>query len=787
MKHHLPPATSTLPLCVHTHYCSEAGVSVTIFIPSSILSQPRPNMDAGSLLERLPTALMSLVYASLPAHFKLHTCTRLNHALSSCLTPSCFQFDHLQLSPSLLRSMMLSHRLATLLSSVSSLSVEVEGAADKTLLSVLNRPPQSSAMSHPLSPAFGTALFPQLTFYSQRVDGIGFQPSSLSSFSQLQQLYVDTRRYDAAIVHQLSSSFNRLHSMKLHALLSAVHLEAIYSLPALTSLDLAGCTVLGGDIALHDMPLISLLEPAAAEAGITRLRALLCPLGEQRVADIIALVRAQKETAVLEYLRCDDSPLSDQCMVDLLALPSLTALEIHSHNIRWEQPPFAALASSSSPPPSPSLQRLRFVADHDLRDPPQLPLVVIGCMSSFLARFRHLHVLDITLPSAISLTDVLSPLLQLSELRRLCIARNRSGAGQRGETDDPAEIAGFLQRSEPAFPFLHSLTCRRIMHMDESVLIVLLAHMPQLHVLLVSESPWVGAGAVLAASAFCPQLRSIALLACSKFMLEDEHWRRSERQLQRITSTVDSHRLGRPSAPSLPNLCFLSVQVFSGSIGTSALHRLLGLLVDCPLHYFGLIIRTVAGAVSIAGSPVLPLSLIVMLEALPLVGLATPTPPLLRSPSAQPTSLDLEYSQQWVEGEEAKARRDRSVMTAERVSDEVDSDEQLLYEWMARHRNVQHEQYAHVFKRDVYRAGVSKSGRQAYFDDVREMLESQRRSLMASETAERGEELSWQTRRSTERAEYASEEGGCCCLCWHLLSACLYGCVACCDSWFDDD
>ena len=337
------------------------------------------------------------------------------------------------------------------------------------------------------------------------------------------------------IVLQLSPSFTHLHSLKLHALLSRAHLDALYELPALTSLDLAGCTVLGGDIALHNMPLVSLLEPVAAGAVIGKLHTLLCPLGEQRVTDIVAIVKAQKE-AVLAYLRCDDSPLSEQCIVDLLALPSLTALEIHSHNIRWEQPPFAALASSTSPRPSRSLQRLRFVADHDLRDRAQDSLDVIDSMSSFLSRFQHLHVLDFTLPSSIAFTDVLLQLLQLNALRRLSMARNKSGAnaGHRSSADDVFDFGGILERSQSAFPHLHSLTCRRVMDMDESALMVLLSGMPALRVLQVSESSLVGAGAVLAAAAFCPQLRSIALIACSQWLLEDEHWRRSVKQLERL-------------------------------------------------------------------------------------------------------------------------------------------------------------------------------------------------------------------------------------------------------------
>jgi len=393
--------------------------------------------------------------------------------------------------------------------------VESQGPVDKTLLSLISRPLQTGVISHPLSPTFATALFPQLTFYSQCVDGVGFHPSSLSSFTQLQQLYIDTRRYDASILLHFSPAFTCLHSLKLHALLSVGHLDAIYGLPALTSLDLSACTVLGGNIALHNMPLVSLLQPASATAGMGRLRTLLCPLGEQRVADIVALVRAQKEAAVLEYLRCDDSPLSDQCCVDLLSLPSLTALEIHSHNIRWDQPPFAALASANSPPPSPSLQRLRFVADHDLRDPPQPPAAVIESMTSFLARFRQLHVLDFTMPSSLPLTDVLPQLLQLSALRRLTIARNKSGAAARSDEEFPGDCAAILPHNQPAFPHLHSFTCRRVLHMDEAVLAAMLSQMPLLRVLQLSDIPLMGAGAVLAAAAFCPQVRSnTALTAC---------------------------------------------------------------------------------------------------------------------------------------------------------------------------------------------------------------------------------------------------------------------------------
>ena len=731
-------------------------------------------MVNSSSLVTLPNALVSLIYTNLPAHFKLHTCSHLSHSLSSALTPSCFHFDHLYLSPILLRSIVDSPRLAALLSSVSSVSVENDGAISNTLLALVSCPPQTSTISHALSPLPTTALFPNLTFYSQRVDGVGFHPSSLSSFTHLQQMYIDTRRYDASIRFQLSPSFTRLHSLKLHALLSAAQLDAIYGLPALTSLDLAGCTVLGGDIALHNMPLVSLLEPTSATAVMGRLRTLLCPLGEQRVADIVAIATAQQQTAVLEYLRCDDSPLSEHCILDLLALPSLTALEIHTHNIRWEQPPFAALASSTSPPPSPSLQRLRFVADHDLRDRPQPPLAVIQSMSSFLLRFTHLHVLDCTLPSSVALTDVLSRLLQLSALRRLTIARNKSGAAQRNESIHPFDLTSAIQRSESAFPLLHSFTCRRLMHMDESVLTVLLSNMPLLRVLHVSESPWIGSGAVLAASVFCSQLRSIVLLACSKFILEDEHWCRSESELQRVTSGVVRYRPHTVSAtPSLANLRFLSLQLLSCSESqTSALQRLVRLLVDSPLHYFGLIIRTVADAV--VSAPVitmLPLPHIALLHTLPLIGFAAPTPPRILSPPFQPAfTLNFHYSRQWVESVEARGRRERSVLIAERLSEEVDSDEQLLYEWMTRHRPLssQQDKYAHVFNSEVSRA--------AYFNDVRvELGMPRRRETMSVDS---GRERDMENGEMRSRRE--SDDDRCCFPPFSWLCDCLcYGCAGC--------
>ena len=694
-------------------------------------------------LAGLPTAVVSLIYAHLPVHVKLTACSRLSHSLAACVIPSSFQFDHFHLSPQLLHSLFVSPRLAALLSSVSSLSVESEGASDKTLLSLLNRPSQAVAVSHPLSPMPGTApcLFPQLAFYSQRVDGVGFHQSALSSFSQLQRLYVDTRQYDASIVLHFSPSFARLHSVKLHALLSVVHLEALYGLPALTALDLAGCTVLRGDIALHNMPLVSLLEPASATAVIGRLRTLLCPLGEQRVADIVATVRAAKEAAVLEYLRCDDSPLPEQCIVDLLALPSLTALEIHSHNIRWEQPPFASLASSTSPAPSSSLQKLRFVADHDHGEPAHPAPNIDELMSSFLARFNMLHVLDLTLPSALALRDVLPVIAQLSALRRLSIARNKSGAGQvHGVSDNPlVELAGIVQRSQPAFPFLHSLSCHRVTQLEEKALIVLLSHMPMLRVLRVSESSYVGACAVLAASAFCPQLRSMTFIACSKLMLADEHWQQSERQLQRVIDVLLRSRPVRPSTPSLPALRFFSLHVRSGSVGHIGLQRLVELLAGSPLQYFGLSIQAL-GSVAGNGHAILPLPLIALLEPLPLISLATPNPPQLSSsPSVDSARPYFSYSRQWSESEEARARREQSVITAERLSDEVDSDEQLLFEWMARHRSQQDEQYAHVFNSRVSGRSNITSGKQAFFDDVRIELDSQRRSELTSTTEEKSQ------------------------------------------------
>ena len=708
--------------------------------------KPTSSTASTTLLTSLPATLVTLVFAHLPTHFKLRTCGRLNHSLAACLTPSAFSSDHVSLSPPLLRNILASSRLATQLSSIASVSVSSDNVVDKSLVALTSRPLlHSTAIPHPLSLQAGTAsLFPNITFYSQRVDGIGFHPSSLSSFTHLQQLYVDTRLYDASIVLQLSAVYGSLHSVKLHALLSVAHLEAIYALPALTSLDLAGCTVLGGDIAIHTMPLVSLMQPPTAASAIGRLRALLCPLGEQRVADIVAVAKAQQHTASLEYLRCDDSPLTEQCIVDLLTLPSLTALEIQSHNIRWEQPPFATLASSTSPLPSPSLRRLRFVADHDLRDRPQTPQAIFDSMTSFLWRFRQLHVLDFTLPSSLPLTHILQQLMHLHALHRLTITRNKSGAGQRlTTTHDPFDLDGDLTvlggGGQLAFPNLHTFVCRRVVDMDESALMLMLSQMPALEVLRVLESPLMGSGAVLACSAFCSQLRSMAVIACSKSMLADEHWLRCETLLERVTAALSMQRTERPpSTLMLPRLQYLSLQAFGGSVGMIAMQRLVELLVVSPLQYFGLIIRTVAGGnelsstTGLASLKQLSLHLTALLEPLPLVGLAIPGPPLLRSASS-PRVVDNEYSQQWMESEEAMGRRERSVMVADRLTSVVESDEQLLYEWMTRHRQSQQQQFAHVFKPLVQRTPSVLIGKQAYFDDVRAELEKRARSGIRSD------------------------------------------------------
>ena len=155
----------------------------------------------------------------------------------------------------------------------------------------------------------------------------------------------------------------------------------------------------------------------------------------------------------------------------------------------------------------------------------------------------------------------------------------------------------------------------------------------------------------------------------------------------------------------------------------------------------------------------LPLPLTAMLEPLPLIGLATPTPPLLRLPSIQSAPTHFEYSQQWVESEEAKARRERAVMVAERLSADVDSDEQLLYEWMTRHRYLQHDQYAHVFKSVVSRAGRGVTGKHAYFDDIRVESERERTGDDSTDVDETRVEGAEGTKESSER-----EAGSCCCL-----------------------
>jgi len=198
-------------------------------------------------------------------------------------------------------------------------------------------------------------------------------------------------------------------------------------------------------------------------------------------------------------------------------------------------------------------------------------------------------------------------------------------------------------------------------------------------------------------------------------MLDDEPWRGSERQVQRITSAVFSDRPERATTPpSLPNLRFLSVQMYSGSSSLrSALPRLVQLLVDSPLHYFGCTTGAVLGVP--ASTSMLPLPLIAMLAPLPLVGLACATPPLLHAPplsAAMP--IRTAYSRQWVESEEAKARRERRVLTEERLSDEEDSDEHLLYDWMTRHRYSQHNQYAHVFNDGAARAAYFTAVSGAY-------------------------------------------------------------------------
>ena len=672
---------------------------------------------SASPLARLPSTLIQSVFACLPFHEKLHTCSRLNRFLSSCLSPACFRFDHVHLSPPLLATLLASPRLAHRLSPASSLSVERESAAEPALLSLLTRPPQLGAPSHPLSPIPSALLFQQLRFYSQRVDGVGFLPSSLCSFASLEQVYVDTRRYDAGIVLHFSASYTRLHSLKLHALLGASHLEAIYQLPALTSLDLSSCTVLAGPVALHNMPLLSLLDaaPPAAAATIGRLRTLLCPLGEQRVADIVAIVSAQKDKAVLEYIRCDDASLSEQCVLGILAIPTLTALEIHSHNVRWTQPPFAALASPDSPPPSPALQRLRFIADHDIRHPHDLLTAETQFVSSFLARFAQLHVLELSLPSYVALDDVLTPLLQLSALRRLTVTRIRSGAGRRPEVDNPMLLADIRQRSQPAFPFLHSFTCRRI-DLAETTLMLLLAHMPLLRALHVLESPSVTPCLLLAAASFCPQLRSVALVGCNQ-QLNFPQLHRAEEWLLQLTPAVLSSRADVLPPTSLPALRFLSLQLVLDSIAPLVWQRLVGLLAASPLLYLGLSTRN-ATSPSVGATSVLPLRLLAMLSPLRLAALALPTSPALVFAPVPPAGPRVEYSRQWAEADDARARRERSVMTRERLSEEADGDEQLLFDWMTRHRHPQQHTYPHVFHSDVLRAGVPVSGRQAFFDDV---------------------------------------------------------------------
>ena len=315
------------------------------------------------LLDTLPAALVPVICSYLTVRDKLCCWSRLSRRCHEQLTSACFTTNHLHLT----------HRLL--------LALQPPSSPLRQLLTTI--PSVSFATLDASQPEFGFSsalppLFPELLLYSQQVTGKGFDsPSFLSHHQHLQQLQVDTGRYSVDITFAFSPLLTALHTVKLRALLTLSHVNAILSLPALLHLDLTGSSVINAADGQDIFPSESLTSSPLAACALPRLHTLCLPVGEQLLSSVCSLLSASSPPR-LRFLRIDESPVSDDCVSSLLALPSLTALELHTHTVQWSRAPWLALADVAALPSSSSLRHLRFLGDHEART----PMLPATCSSS---------------------------------------------------------------------------------------------------------------------------------------------------------------------------------------------------------------------------------------------------------------------------------------------------------------------------------------------------------------------------------------------------------------------
>ena len=511
--------------------------------PRTALAVRSPAED---LLLRLPAVLVPIVYSFLPPSFKLLHLSHLSHAHVALLTPSCFQQDHLILTPHTLShllssssssSLSTSHRPSLqplpphlLLSTVPSLTLlpspDSHLSTQPDLPLHLNPPsPSPSSRSPSLSP---TPLFPSLTTYSQQVSTRGFQsPSLLSTHTHLTTLHIDTVKYHLDATFDLSPSLTSLHTLSLRALLCLAHIDRVLSLPSLTTLDLTGSSVIkapaedddAAGAAGHGLfQSDSLVASAHAGEALPRLVHLSLPVGEQRLPDLVVLLHATAPHR-LQSLRVDESPVTADCLRSVMRLHSLTSLELHTHTIHWDASPWEALSDAALPVPQ-GLRRLCFLGDHDSRVSRRATDELQQSVASLLSSFAHLLELELSVPTSVPLPLILPALLRMRRLQLLALSRGyggwrpaHSGDGPPAEQLDQEDLG---ELKVATFSFLDDLS--------PLSMATLFGCAPGLTSLHLTHCDRLGLETLLAIGHCCPQLQELSFSYCMDLHLTEEGW-----------------------------------------------------------------------------------------------------------------------------------------------------------------------------------------------------------------------------------------------------------------------
>ena len=497
---------------------------------SAVLMQP-------DLLRELPAVLLPIICSYLTVRDKLCSWSLLSRHYHAQLTALCFTSNHVHLTnPLLLVLQQPSSPLPQLLSAVQSLSF--------TALTAVEPEPSFSGTVAP--------LFPDLQFYSQQVTGRGFPcPSFISHYQRLQQLQLDTGCYSVDITFALSPSLTALHSVKLRALLTLSHVDAILSLPALQHLDLTGSSVINAAGGQDIFPSDSLTASPLAASALPRLHTLCLPVGEQLLSAICKLVSSSSPPC-LRYLRIDESPVSDACVRSLLALPSLTALELHRHTVQWSSAPWQTLADSEAPPPSSSLRHLRFRGDHEAPTPVLPHAALLASMQGCLSRFQHLSSLDMSLPAQLRVSEIFSALLAMPGLQSLTLSRRSSNLAAGWPAPEPPCLhpASPLPSAWPCLPLLRRLSLSDLDDAAEDEVLLLLSQAPALTSCTFSYCNQVTVAVLPWLSSRCPELRWLLVSHCLAFALTDAGLDRGDRQTAvpgRLPPTPSSRRCHSPS------------------------------------------------------------------------------------------------------------------------------------------------------------------------------------------------------------------------------------------------